>query len=99
MVEETESERVKRALVRSLMNWGVPRILVQDGNYRNSLQLSLQHAYEGFPLDDEYCRKTLEHLHYLWDRPVHLQTAEHQKGREQVKTYSYDEKGIHVSGA
>ncbi len=27
------------------------------------------------PLDEEYLEKTLEHLYYLWDRPVHLETV------------------------
>ncbi len=73
-VKETDWRKVKRILVQSLMNWGIPRILVVDGNYHNSLQLYLRHEFEGLPLDDEYCRKTLEHIYFLWGRPVFLET-------------------------
>ena len=73
-VRETNWRKVKWLLVQSLMNWGIPRILVVDGNYHNSSQLYLKHEFEGLPLDDEYCRNTLEHIHSLWGRPVYLET-------------------------
>ena len=69
-IKETGWRKVKRLLVQNLMNWGIPRILAVDGNYRNSSQLYLKHEFEGLPLDDEYCRKTLEHVYLLWGRPV-----------------------------
>jgi len=96
VIEETDWRKVKALLVQSLMNWGVPRILVIDGNYNNSLQLYLKHEFEGLPLDDQYCRKTLEHIYYLWDRAVHLETKE-RRNRESVnKIYVVDERGTHV---
>jgi len=73
-VRETDWRKLKRLLVQSLSNWGVPRVLVMDGNYKNSSQLYLKHEFEGLPLDEQYCRKTLEHLHSLWGRPVYLET-------------------------
>jgi stage V sporulation protein R len=94
VVEETDWMNVKKVLVQSLMNWGVPRILVTDGNYQNSLQLYLKHEFEGLTLDDEYCRKTLEHIHYLWDRPVHLETREIYNKEVRGKQYTIDERGI-----
>jgi stage V sporulation protein R len=97
VVDETEWKKVKRIIVKSLMNWGVPRILVEDGNYRNSLQLYLRHQFEGFFLDEEYCRKTLEYIQLLWDRPVHLETVA-PRGRELSKIiYTSDEKGVHLT--
>ena len=97
VVEETDWRKVKQALVRNLMNWGVPRIMVVDGNYQNSLQLYLNHVYEGQPLDEEYCRKTLEHIYFLWDRPVHLETREGQNDRIRKKMYHIDNRGIRVN--
>jgi stage V sporulation protein R len=73
-LKETNWRQVKRLMVQSLMNWGIPRILVVDGNYQNSSQLYLKHEYEGLPLDDEYCRKTLGHIYSLWGRPVYLES-------------------------
>jgi spore cortex formation protein SpoVR/YcgB (stage V sporulation) len=79
-----------------MMNWGIPRILLTDGNYQGSLQLYLSHAYEGFPLDEEYCRKTLEHLYALWGRPVYLETREPRGTSTSAKLYVVDSRGIHI---
>jgi stage V sporulation protein R len=89
-IKETGWKKIKQAMVQNLMNWGIPRILVLDGNYRNSSQLYLKHEYEGMPLDDEYCRKTLEHLYFLWGRPVHLETINPENSRTVVFTIDHD---------
>ncbi len=96
VVDETEWQRVKRTLVQSLMNWGVPRILVKDGNYHGALQLYLEHAFEGMPLDDEYAQRTLEHVYSLWERPVFLETREPSNGKERSKLYTASEHGVRV---
>ncbi len=96
VVEETDWHVVKRLLVQNMMNWGVPRIMLLDGNYQGSLQLYLRHTYEGLPLDEEYCRKTLEHLFALWGRPVYLETREPHDGSTRGKLYVVDNAGIHV---
>jgi stage V sporulation protein R len=92
-VGETDWRKIKQVMVQSLMNWGIPRILVVDGNYRNSSQLYLKHEFEGMPLDDEYCRRTLEHIHFLWGRPTHLETLDAESSRKVV--YSADQDGVH----
>ncbi len=96
IVEETDWFKVKQTLVRSLMNWGIPRILVVDGNYQGGLQLFLHHAFEGLPLDEEYCRRTLEHIFHLWERPVYLETTEVSNSRTWTKWYMIDERGIRI---
>jgi stage V sporulation protein R len=83
---------VKQLLAQSLMNWGIPRILVVDGNYLNSSQLYLKHEFGGLPLDDAYCRKTLEHIHYLWARPVYLETRNSNDSGNVV--YFIDQNGV-----
>ena len=96
VVEQTEWKRVRQILVQSLMNSGVPRILVNDGNYRNSLQLYLEHSYEGLPLHDEYARNTIELIHFLWDHPVHLETREPINDKSRARYYTADESGVHI---
>ncbi|MFW6139498.1 MAG: SpoVR family protein, partial [Spirochaetota bacterium] len=96
VVEETEWEKVKRTLVQSLMNWGVPRILVADGNYQGSLQLYLDHVFEGLFLNHEYCTRTLEHIFSLWGRPVYLETCEPYSSRTRTKLYVVDDEGVHI---
>src|SRR4030042_7183868 len=70
-------------LGRSLMNSGVPRVRVVDGNYRDSLQLYLAHEFEGLPLQEDYCLRTLQHIHQLWKRPVLLESRQQEGGRMQ----------------
>ncbi len=96
VVEDNDWRTIKESMVQALMNWGVPRIEVVDGNYLGSLQLYLRHAFEGLPLDDEYARKTLEHIYFLWDRPVYLETQEPHNSRTRTKLYAVDEEGIRI---
>ncbi len=93
-VKETDWRKIKKVMVQSLMNWGIPRILVLDGNFRNSSQLYLKHEFEGLPLDDDYCRRTLEHVHFLWGRPVYLETRGAKT--DGPITYYIDQDGIQV---
>ena len=94
VVEETDWTRVKDLMVKNIMNWGIPRIMVRDGNYKNSHQLYLRHEFEGLPLDDGYARKTLEHIFSLWERPVYLETREIQRNTTQKKIYRADDHGV-----
>jgi stage V sporulation protein R len=96
VVEDVEWQTIKEALIQALMNWGVPRILAVDGNYLGSLQLYLKHSFEGLPLDDEYARKTMEHVYTLWDRPVYLETLEPHNNKTRTKLYTVDEEGIRI---
>ena len=66
-------QRVKDLLVKYL-SYEIPLILVEDGDYKGKRELYLKHACDGTPLDPEYPEKTLEHIYYLWDRPIHLET-------------------------
>ncbi len=95
-VDETDWTIVKKALVQGLMNSGVPRIKVVDGNYQGSLQLYLKHEYEGMPLDDEYARRTLEHIYYLWEHTAHLETLEPYHNQLRTKRYVIDDRGIRI---
>jgi stage V sporulation protein R len=97
VIEETGWREVKRLLVRSLINSGVPRVRVVDGNYRGSLQLYLEHVYEDLPLQEEYCVKTLEHIYRLWHRPVFLESREENGGQLQRKLFIADEDGVRVN--
>ena len=65
---------IKDRLLRSLANGGQPVIEVTDGNFRNRGELVLSHRHDGEDLDLAHARGSLEHLHRLWTRPVHIQT-------------------------
>lgn len=75
LISGRDWRRIKQTLVVHLSTFGTPLIMVEDGDYRGKRELYLKHAFEGIELDQEYREKTLEHIFYLWDRPVHLESV------------------------
>lgn len=67
-------ENVRDGIVARMANFGNPTIVVEDGDYNHNGELYLRHIYDGHELDSTYAEKTLEHIHTLWGRPVHLRT-------------------------
>ena len=74
-ITEKKWERVRDQLVANMTNFGFPYIEVVDGDYDGNRELYLMHRYEGVELDMKYARKTLEYVHKLWGRDVHLETV------------------------
>jgi stage V sporulation protein R len=72
-------------------------VRVVDGNYRGSLQLYLEHVYEGLALQEDYCVRTLEHIYRLWRRPVLLESREQNGGQLRRKLFIADEDGVRVN--
>jgi stage V sporulation protein R len=93
-VEETDWRSVKDLVVRSFAHSGIPLIKVLDGDYGGKRELYLQHAFEGLPLDEDYARQTLKHVHTLWDRPVHLETVEVEGNAAARIQWTYDGEGL-----
>ncbi len=73
-IESREFPKVKRQLLESLTNRGRPMISVVDGNYKNRGELYMQHEYSDVELQMDQAHDTLENLHRLWNRPVHIAT-------------------------
>ena len=71
-ISERHWQGIKDLLVSHLSTFDIPLIMVEDGDYKGKRELYLKHAYEKVELDTEYREKTLEHVFYLWDRPIHL---------------------------
>ncbi len=74
-VTETAWEEVRDNLVRSLVNGGNPRILVNDIDYEGKGGLYLYHVHEGMDLDIIYLEKTLMLVQSLWGKGVYLETV------------------------
>lgn len=74
VIETTDWEEVRDAMVDSMTNFGVPIIKVEDGDYQRRGELYLKHAFDGKPIDTEYAERVLRAIHKLWGRPVHLET-------------------------
>ncbi len=78
-VESREFVAIKQRLLQSLTNLGQPLISVLDANYKNRGELLMRHQYENTELDKAYSTETLQNLHSLWKRPVHIQTQLEEK--------------------
>ena len=74
-IESRAFEQVKQQLLFGLTNRGQPIIYLTDGNYKNRGELLLEHRFNGPELKVAYAQATLEALHRLWRRPVHLTTC------------------------
>jgi stage V sporulation protein R len=74
-VTEKKWERVRNQLVANMTNFGFPYIEVADGDYDDNRELYLKHKHEGVDLDVKYARKTMEYVHKLWGRQIHLETV------------------------
>jgi len=69
---------VKEKLLFSLTNMGHPHISVADANHDNRGELLLRHSFDGLELRRDYAAATLEALHRIWSRPVHIETISAQ---------------------
>lgn len=76
---------VRDRLVTDLVHGGIPVIHVDDGDFNHRGELYLIHRHEGLDLDLPYAERTLQHVHRLWGRPVHLETV--SEGRRLVLTF------------
>ena len=85
-ITEKRWEKVRDQLVANMTNFGFPYIVVEDGDYDDNRELYLKHRYESAELDENYARKTLEHIYTLWGRPVHLETVI----EDETRVFHYD---------
>jgi stage V sporulation protein R len=74
-IVEKDWEKVRDGIVQSMTTYGIPYIEVEDGDYKGNRELYLKHHFEGDALDLAYAERTLKHIHTIWNRTVHLETA------------------------
>ena len=75
VIVDKDWRRVRDVLVNSMTNFGYPYITVHDADYLGNRELLLKHSFDGRELDIDHSEKTLRHIHRLWGRKVHLETA------------------------
>lgn len=76
VIAEDDPARIRRVLKSYFSLYGTPVITVEDGNYNDNRELYLKHEFTGQELNPNFESGALENLHYLWGRPVHLETVE-----------------------
>ncbi len=85
VIVEKDWEKVRDTIVANMTNFGTPYLVVENGDYRGNRELYLKHLFEGQELDMVYAEKTLQYVHTLWGRPVHLETL--YEGKRILLTY------------
>ena len=75
VIESREFQKVKQRLLFSLTNFGKPWIYVVNANHKNRGELLLKHGYNGVELKASEARDSLANVHYIWGRPVHIETV------------------------
>jgi len=70
VITKDEAKEIKRKLVRAFAQSGIPKIEIINGDYQDRGWLRLVHKYDGIPLEESYAKKTMEHIAYLWGKPV-----------------------------
>jgi stage V sporulation protein R len=86
VIDSRDFEAIKRQLLFSLTNFGQPIVVVQDANMNNRGELLLRHEHEGIDLQLDWAKDTLQNLHAVWNRPVHLETVV----KDKRKLFSFD---------
>jgi stage V sporulation protein R len=80
-ISSREFRQIKLQLLFNLTNHGQPFIYVTNANHANRGELFLLHRHEGIDLRQDWAQKTLQNLHKIWTRPVHIQTVLEERGR------------------
>ncbi|QBD79090.1 hypothetical protein EPA93_25130 [Ktedonosporobacter rubrisoli] len=79
VVVEKNWQKVRDGIVASMTNLGFPYLVIEDGDYRGNRELYIKHLFESQELDLGYAEKTLQYVHQMWGRPVHLETIYENK--------------------
>lgn len=75
VIVDKDWEHVRDGLVANMTNFGCPYMTVDDADFDHNTELLLRHHFEGQELDLPYAEKTLEYIHTIWSRPVHVETV------------------------
>lgn len=75
-IESRDHKKIKKKLLQSKLNGGLPDIRIADPNHRNKNWLLLQHYWDGRLLHEPYAREVLTSLYYFWGKEVVLATRD-----------------------
>ncbi len=102
VIAEDDPDTIKRILKSSFSLYGTPVITIEDGNHLGNQELYLKHHFTGQELNPALETGALENLHFLWGKPIHLETVEFKRNKagepQELKTiiHTYDGKSHHI---
>lgn len=71
-ISENRPEVIRNILKQSFALYGIQSIVIENSDYNDRGELYLVHKYYGLSLEPRYRDGTLEYMHYLWGKDVHL---------------------------
>lgn len=83
-------DMIRQTLIDNVGMGAVPVIKIEDADFGRNRTLYLKHYHDGRDLELDFAEKTLEHLYFLWGRPVVLETIMNNRGI----LLSFDEEGF-----
>ncbi|MGH8548947.1 MAG: SpoVR family protein [Methylococcales bacterium] len=90
VANEDGYELIRHTLIDNVGMGAVPVIKVEDADFGRNRTLYLRHYHDGRDLELDFAEKTLEHLFFLWGRPVVIETAMNNRGI----LLSFDDEGF-----
>jgi stage V sporulation protein R len=73
VVVSKDYKRIKRKVIDSHLNMGMPIILLDNIKY-NGNEMMLKHDFEGRPLDLKYATGTMAYIHEIYKSPINIIT-------------------------
>ncbi|MEA3378891.1 MAG: SpoVR family protein [Nanoarchaeota archaeon] len=74
---------IKKQIINSIYNQGMPLIYVKDGNYKNKGELLLYHKFNNRTLDLKKAFHVMKGIRKIWGKDTSLETKiQHEKGDE-----------------
>jgi len=90
IIAEDDPAVIREEIKQMCTHYGLPQIIVENGNFNGQGHLLLKHVWTGFELDRPYMNATLEKIHYLWGKKVFLEIM--MDGKKQAISYDYQNK-------
>jgi stage V sporulation protein R len=90
VANEDGYDMIRKTLIDNVGMGAVPVIKIEDADFGRDRTLYLKHYHDGRDLELDFAEKTLEHLFFLWGRPIVLETIMNDRGI----LLSFDEDGF-----
>lgn len=89
-IADRDAKNIKKHLIQSRLNGGLPEIYLADPNYQGKRIFLLEHKWDGRMLHPGQTKDTLRSVSYLWNGPVALITKD--KDQREVVYHCDDDK-------
>lgn len=90
VIVERNWKKIRDLLVRSKC-FTFPVIVVDEERSKKENSLYLEQIFDGIPLDEDYAKKTMEHIYFLWGNDVFLLTYEKEEDEEDKEVLLFND--------